>query len=71
MILEATAVSAVVGMTAIGVHFTTDRGLLHWLSVWLLNVRAALLCLRWEIGKMPERWRQQYPSALNAVRRQG
>jgi hypothetical protein len=71
VIRELTAVSAIVGMTAIGVHFTTTRGLLHWTGLGIEHVRATLLFARRELARVPNRWREQYPTAINDVRRRG
>jgi hypothetical protein len=50
-------------------YWRTRRGPLVLLSVAVLHTRAALLCLRWEVAKMPGRWRQQLPLALEEAKR--
>ena len=47
----------------------THRGPLALLGLAVTHARAVLLCARREIGKMPERCRQQYPLAVCEVRR--
>lgn len=61
------AAAGVLSITAIAEYWRTRRGPLVLASIALTHARAVCLCLRWEIGKVPARWRQQYPAAVNQV----
>lgn len=52
-------------------YLRTRRGPLVLLAVAVLHARAALLTLRREVERVPERWAREYRFALRDVKEQG
>jgi hypothetical protein len=67
VILEASAITVALGLDA--EYFRSRRGPLVLLALAVLHARAALLCLRWELSHVPQRWRVLYPLAVERTRK--
>lgn len=69
VILEASSIA--VALAAGCEYWRSRRGPLVLLALVVTHARAFCLCLRRELARVPERWRQQYPLAVCEVKRQG
>lgn len=57
-----------VPLLAVGAYFRTGKGPLELATIALLHVRAALLCLRWDVLDTARRWRWLYPIAIERAK---